>query len=83
MSIWINKNTRVIVQGITGQAGSFHAKACKEYGSQVVGGVSPGKGGEKIDAIPVFNTVQDAVRQTKADASLIFVPAPFAADAIL
>ena len=57
MSIWINKNTRVIVQGITGQAGSFHAKSCKEYGSQVVGGVSPGKGGELVGTIPVLNTV--------------------------
>lgn len=82
MSIWINKNTKVIVQGITGQAGSFHAKACKEYGAQVVGGVTPGKGGTFVDSIPVFNTVKEAVLETKADASLIFVPAPFATDAI-
>ncbi|OGQ04441.1 MAG: succinate--CoA ligase subunit alpha [Deltaproteobacteria bacterium RIFCSPLOWO2_01_44_7] len=83
MSIWIDKNTKVIVQGVTGQAGSFHAKACKEYGTQVVGGVTPGKGGQNSDSIPIFNTVQDAVKQTKANASVIFVPAPFAADAIL
>jgi len=83
VSIWIDKNTKVIVQGVTGQAGSFHAKACKEYGTQVVGGVTPGKGGQNSDSIPIFNTVQDAVKQTKANASVIFVPAPFAADAIL
>ncbi len=76
MSIWIDKNTKVIVQGVTGQAGSFHAKACKEYGTQVVGGVTPGKGGQNSDSIPIFNTVQDAVKQTKANASVIFVPAP-------
>lgn len=83
MSIWIDKNTRVIVQGITGQAGSFHAKACKEYGSQVVGGVTPGKGGKSVDSIPVFDSVRQAVEETKASASLIFVPAPFASGAIL
>lgn len=83
MSIWIDKKTRVIVQGITGEAGSFHARACKEYGSQIVGGVTPGKGGEQFEGIPIFNTVRDAVDQTKANATMIFVPAPFAADAIL
>lgn len=83
MSIWINKETKVIVQGITGQAGSFHAKACKEYGSQVVGGVTPGKGGQNLDGIPVFDTVEEACRRTGANASLIFVPAGFAADSIL
>lgn len=83
MSIWVDKNTRVVVQGITGQAGSYHAKACKEYGSQVVAGVTPGKGGQQLEEIPIFDTVADAVRQTKADASLIFVPAMFAADSIL
>ncbi|MDZ4224501.1 MAG: succinate--CoA ligase subunit alpha [bacterium] len=83
MSIWLNKNTKVIVQGITGQAGSFHAKACKEYGTQVVGGVTPGKGGAAIDGIPIFNSVRHAVEATKANASLIFVPAAFAADSIL
>lgn len=83
MSIWVDKNTRVVVQGITGQAGSFHAKACKEYGSQVVAGVTPGKGGQHQDGVPIFDTVADAVRQTRVGASLIFVPAPFAADSIL
>jgi len=83
MSILINKNTKVIVQGITGDAGSFHARGCRDYGTQVVGGVTPGKGGAKVDQIPVFDTVGSAVQATGADASMIFVPAPFAADAIL
>ncbi|MDO8494627.1 MAG: succinate--CoA ligase subunit alpha [Deltaproteobacteria bacterium] len=83
MSIWVDKNTRVIVQGITGKAGSFQAKACKEYGTQVVGGVTPGKGGETFEGIPVFNTVREAVDATKATATMIFVPAAFCADAIL
>lgn len=83
MSIWLDKNTKVIVQGITGQAGSFHAKACKEYGTQVVGGVTPGKGGQAVEGIPIFNSVRHAVEATKANASLIFVPAAFAADSIL
>jgi len=83
MSIYVNKNTKLIVQGITGQAGAFHTKACNEYGTQVVGGVTPGKGGEKFEGIPVFNSVKDAVKETGADASMIYVPAPFAADAIL
>lgn len=83
MSILVDKNTRLIVQGITGQAGSFHAKACKEYGTQVVGGVTPGKAGEVIEGIPVFDSVADAVQKTKANATMIYVPAPFAADAIV
>ena len=83
MSIWIDKNTRVVVQGITGSQGAFHAKACREYGTKVVAGVTPGKGGQSVEGIPVFNTVYDAVKETGADASLIFVPAAFAADAIL
>ena len=83
MSIWVDKNTRVIVQGITGKAGSFHAKACKDYGTQVVGGVTPGKGGETFEGMPIFNTVREAVDATKANATMIFVPAPFCADAIL
>ncbi|HOW28399.1 MAG TPA: succinate--CoA ligase subunit alpha [Elusimicrobiota bacterium] len=83
MSILIDKSTKVIVQGITGSAGTFHAKACRDYGTRIVGGVTPGKGGTNVEGIPVFNTVQAAVRSTGADASLIFVPAPFAADAIL
>jgi len=83
MSIYVNKNTKLIVQGITGQAGAFHTKACKEYGTKVVGGVTPGKGGEIFEGVPVFNSVKDAVRETGANASMIYVPAPFAADAIL
>lgn len=83
MSILIDHKTKVIVQGITGGAGSFHAKGCRDYGTQVVGGVTPGKGGGAVDGIPVFNTVKDAVKATGATASLLFVPPPFAADAIL
>lgn len=83
MAIYVDKNTRLIVQGITGQAGAFHTKACKEYGTQVVGGVTPGKGGETFEGIPVFNSVHEAVKATKANATMIYVPAPFAADAIL
>lgn len=83
MSILIDKNTKVICQGITGKAGAFHARACKEYGTQLVGGVSPGKGGTSLDGIPIFNMAREAVQKTGAEASMIFVPAPFAADAIL
>lgn len=83
MSILLNKNTKLIVQGITGRDGKFHAMRMKEYGTNVVGGVSPGKEGEMIDGIPVFNSVERAVKATGANASVIFVPAPFAADAIL
>ena len=83
MSILVNKNTRVVVQGITGKEGSFHATQCKAYGTQVVAGVTPGKAGQEVDGIPVFNTVRDAVKKTQCDVSLIFVPPPFAADAIL
>ncbi|NBX93479.1 MAG: succinate--CoA ligase subunit alpha [Proteobacteria bacterium] len=83
MAIYVDKNTRLIVQGITGQAGAFHTKACKDYGTNVVGGVTPGKGGENFEGIPVFNSVADAVLKTKANATMIYVPAPFAADAIL
>jgi succinyl-CoA synthetase alpha subunit len=83
MSILINKDTKVLVQGITGSAGTFHARGCRDYGTQVVGGVTPGKGGTTLDQIPVFNTVQEARSATGADASLIFVPAPFAAGAVL
>lgn len=83
MSIYVNKNTKLITQGITGQAGAFHTKACKEYGTNVVGGVTPGKGGEVFEGIPVFNSVSDAVLKTGANATMIFVPPPFAADAIL
>jgi len=83
MSIWINKDTKVVVQGITGSQGAFHAKACREYGTKIVAGVTPGKGGQDVDGIPVFNTLADAVKKTGANASLIFVPAAFAMDAIL
>ncbi|NBX67379.1 MAG: succinate--CoA ligase subunit alpha [Proteobacteria bacterium] len=83
MSILVGKNTRLIVQGITGQAGAFHTKQCKEYGTNVVGGVTPGKGGENLDGIPIFNSVWDAVDKTKANATMIYVPAPYAADAII
>ncbi len=83
MSILINKDTRVICQGITGNAGTFHTKGCLEYGSQVVGGVTPGKGGQTVEGVPVFDTVAEAVGKTGADASMIFVPAAFTADAIL
>lgn len=83
MSIIIDKSTRLIVQGITGRDGLFHAKMMKEYGTKVVGGTSPGKGGTDVDGIPVFNTMYEAVEQTKANTSIIFVPARFAADAIM
>jgi succinyl-CoA synthetase alpha subunit len=83
MSILIDRNTRVIVQGITGATGQFHAKACREYGTKIVGGVTPGKGGTELDGIPIFDTVQQAVQATGADATCIFVPPPFAADAIM
>ena len=83
MSILIDKNTRVVVQGITGGEGSFHTKQMVDYGSNVVAGVTPGKGGQDVDGIPVFNRVEDAVVKEGANASCIFVPAPFAADAIV
>jgi succinyl-CoA synthetase alpha subunit len=82
MSILVNKNTRVICQGITGKAGAFHTKGCKDYGTNLVGGVTPGKAGETVEGLPVFDTVEEAVRQTGANASMIFVPAAFTADAI-
>jgi succinyl-CoA synthetase alpha subunit len=83
MSILINKDTRVITQGITGATGLFHAQGAREYGTQMVGGVTPGKGGMTIDGFPVFDTVIEAVHQTGATASVIYVPPPFAADAIM
>lgn len=83
MSILINKDTRLIVQGITGRDGSFHATKMKEYGTNVVGGTSPGKDGQEVAGIPVFNTVRDAVEATNANTSVIFVPAAFAKDAML
>ncbi len=83
MSVLIDKSTKVIVQGLTGKEGTFHAKACAEYGTKIVGGVTPGKGGSTHEGWPIFNTVQEAVDRTGADASVIFVPPPFAADAIM
>ncbi|HEX7729967.1 MAG TPA: succinate--CoA ligase subunit alpha [Terracidiphilus sp.] len=83
MAVLVDNNTRLIVQGITGKEGTFHAMGCAEYGTKVVGGVTPGKGGTKHEGWPVFNTVTDAVKETGANATMIFVPPPFAADAIL
>ncbi|HZP57625.1 MAG TPA: succinate--CoA ligase subunit alpha [Dehalococcoidia bacterium] len=83
MSVLVNADTRVLVQGITGKEGAFQTQRCIDYGTKVVAGVTPGRGGESTMGVPVFNTVREAVRETGADCSLIFVPAPFAADAIL
>ncbi len=83
MSILVDRNTRVLVQGITGREGSFQTRRCIEYGTKVVAGVTPGRGGEELDGVPIFDTVREAVANTGANCSLIFVPAPFAADAIL
>jgi succinyl-CoA synthetase alpha subunit len=83
MSILVNETTKLLVQGLTGKEGTFHAKACAAYGTKVVGGVTPGKGGTTHEGWPIFNTVADAVKQTGANATVIFVPPPFAADAIM
>jgi succinyl-CoA synthetase alpha subunit len=83
MAIWLNKDTRLLVQGITGKEGTFHALGCRDYGTQVVAGVTPGKGGETVEGIPVFDSVAEAREATGANASMIFVPPPFAADAIM
>lgn len=83
MSVYINKDTKVIVQGITGSTALFHTKQMLEYGTKIVGGVTPGKGGTEVEGVPVYNTVSDAVEATGANASVVYVPAPFAADAIL
>ncbi|MBO4424985.1 MAG: succinate--CoA ligase subunit alpha [Spirochaetales bacterium] len=83
MSIYVNKDTRVIVQGITGRQGAFHTEKMLEYGTAIVGGVTPGKAGQRLLGVPVFNTVSDAVRETGANASVIYVPPKFAADSIL
>src|SRR5690348_5074421 len=83
MAVLLDKNTRLIVQGLTGREGTFHAKAAQAYGTNVVGGVTPGKGGTTHEGWPIFNSVHDAVAKTGANASVIFVPPPFAADAIM
>jgi succinyl-CoA synthetase alpha subunit len=83
MSILVDSNTKVICQGITGESGAFHTRGCREYGTKMVGGVTPGKGGQSFDGLPVFDTVEEAVAATGCDATMIFVPPPFAADAIL
>ncbi len=83
MAILVDKNTKVVTQGMTGKTGMFHTLACREYGTQMVAGVSPGKGGQTAEGIPVFNSVRDAVEETGANASVIYVPPPFAADAIV
>ena len=83
MSVFIDKNTKVIVQGITGSTALFHTKQMLEYGTQIVAGVTPGKGGQVVEGVPVFNTVEEAQKETGATVSVIYVPAPFAADAIL
>src|SRR5512142_2161739 len=83
MSILVNKNTRLICQGITGKAGAFHSEQCKAYGTNLVGGVTPGRGGETAVGVPVFDTCAEAVKQTGANATMIFVPAGGAADAIM
>jgi len=83
MAIWVDENTRLVVQGITGTEGTFHALGCREYGTQVVAGVTPGKGGQQVEGIPVFDSVAEAREATGANASMIFVPPPFAADAVM
>ena len=83
MSVLVNKESKIICQGITGTQGSFHTEQCIDYGTNVVGGVTPGRGGAEHLGVPVFNTMREAVRETGADVSMIYVPAPFAADAIL
>ena len=83
MAIWVNDDTRLVVQGITGQEGEFHAIGCRDYGTQVVAGVTPGKGGQEVEGIPVFDSVEEARAETGCNASMIFVPPPFAADAIM
>src|SRR5436853_7045969 len=83
MPIWVNEETRILVQGITGKEGTFHALGCRDYGTKVVGGVTPGKGGETVEGIPVYDSVAEAREATGANATMIFVPPPFAADAIM
>src|SRR3954467_5647740 len=80
MAIWVDDNTRLLVQGITGKEGTFHALGCRDYGTKVVAGVTPGKGGESVEGIPVYDSVAQVREATGANASMIFVPPPFAAD---
>lgn len=83
MSVLVNKNTRVVTQGITGKTGAFHTRACREYGTQMIAGVTPGKGGQDFEGIPLYDTVHEAKKQAGANVSIIYVPPPFAADAIM
>ncbi|HZI63374.1 MAG TPA: succinate--CoA ligase subunit alpha [Thermoanaerobaculia bacterium] len=83
MAIWVGRDTRLVVQGITGKEGRFHALGCRDYGTQVVAGVTPGKGGESVEGIPVFDSVAEARQQAGANAAMVFVPPPFAADAVM
>ena len=83
MSVFIDKDTKVLVQGITGATALFHTKQMLDYGTQIVAGVTPGKGGQVVEGVPVFNTIEEAVEETGATVSVIYVPAPFAADAII
>jgi succinyl-CoA synthetase alpha subunit len=83
MAIWVNEKTRLVVQGITGGEGRFHALGCRDYGTEVVAGVTPGKGGQEVEGIPVYDSVAEARRETGCNASMIFVPPPFAADAVM
>ncbi len=83
MSVLVDKNTRVVTQGITGKTGAFHTRACREYGTQMVAGVTPGKGGQDFEGIPLYDTVHEAKKQAGANVSIIYVPPPFAADAIM
>jgi succinyl-CoA synthetase alpha subunit len=83
VAIWVDKDTRVVVQGITGREGSFHARLCREYGTRIVAGVTPGKGGSPHEGVPVYDTVREAMQREGADVSVVFVPPPFAADAVL
>jgi len=83
MAIWVNDDTRLVVQGITGKEGKFHALGCRDYGTKVVAGVTPGKGGESVEGIPVYDTVAEAREKQGANATMIFVPPPYAADAVM
>ena len=83
MAVFVDKDTKVIVQGITGSTALFHTKQMLDYGTKIVGGVTPGKGGQEVEGVPVFNTVEEAKKETGATVSVVYVPAPFAADSIM